>query len=81
MNTTASPNASATSDPAAFCSGSSTGGVPFTWGPVASTATVSGATAATSGSSSSSSGPAVPVRTGAVGAAALFGGAAVLANL
>ncbi|KAH8652047.1 FAS1 domain-containing protein [Xylariales sp. PMI_506] len=77
-NTTATPNPSATSVEPAFSGASSvTTGVPFTSGVSTPTTTFPAASA----TSSSSKGPAMPIKTGAVGAAALFGGAVVLVNL
>ncbi|ETI28886.1 hypothetical protein G647_01338 [Cladophialophora carrionii CBS 160.54] len=81
-------NATATADPSqetgapAFSGASSASSVPFTSNvptPTASAATESapGAT----GASSSSSAAAMPMKTGAVGAAALFGGAALVMNM
>lgn len=79
-NTTATADPSATTVAPAF-SGGATGtvGVPFTSGISTPTTTFP---AATSGGarSSSSSGIAAPMKTGAVGAAALFGAGAFLAN-
>ncbi|KAF7531007.1 hypothetical protein G7054_g9318 [Neopestalotiopsis clavispora] len=80
-NSTATPDASATSAGPAYSGASSdSSGVPYTSGVATPTGTnpaqTSGGTA-----SSTTSNPGVPMRTGAVGAAALFGGAAVLVNL
>ncbi|KAI1407655.1 FAS1 domain-containing protein [Hypoxylon sp. FL1857] len=82
-NTSATPDPSATTTTPAFTSASSgTAGVPFTSGITTPSTTFPAATSAGgSGESSSSSGAAMPMKTGAVGAAALFGGAAVFANL
>ncbi|KAI3325228.1 FAS1 domain-containing protein [Xylariaceae sp. AK1471] len=82
-NTSGTPNPSETSATPAFTSASSgTSGIPFTSGVTTPTTTFPAATSAGGGgqSSSSSSGLAMPMKTGAVGAAALFGGAAMLAN-
>lgn len=82
MNSTATPAATGTSNPPAFSGASSTSGVPFTSGvPTATTTAPAASRTTTMAKTSSSSAPGVPVRTGAVGAAALFGGAAMLANL
>jgi Fasciclin domain len=78
-------NATATPDPAmstqmpAFSGASSATNVPFTSGVPTPTAPVGGGETAMS--SSSASGQAMPMRTGAVGAAALFGGAALVYNM
>ncbi|KXJ92564.1 FAS1 domain-containing protein [Microdochium bolleyi] len=77
-NASATPQPSATTTTAAFSGASSGTGVPFTsnvpqpstTGPAASTSGVPRPT-----------GAAAPMKTGAVGAAALFGGAAVLLNM
>lgn len=87
MNATAMPNTKTTAP--AFAGASSASGVPFTSGvptPTSVIGTQSAASAKSSatggGSSSSSSGAAyMPQPTGAMGAAALFGGAAVLLNM
>ncbi|KXJ88373.1 FAS1 domain-containing protein [Microdochium bolleyi] len=78
--TGASPQPGATTTTAAF-SGASTGtaGIPFTSGVTAATSNVPAAS--TTAATSSRSNPAMPIKTGAVGAAALFGGAAVMMNL
>ena len=79
-------NATATPDPAmstqtpAFSGASSVSGVPYTSGVPTPTATASPTTGG-SQSSSSASGAAMPMKTGAVGAAALFGGAALVYNM
>ncbi|KAI1396454.1 FAS1 domain-containing protein [Hypoxylon fuscum] len=82
-NASASPDTTATTATAAFSSASAgTDGVPFTSGVTTPTTTFPAATSAGgSAESSSSSGVAMPMKTGAVGAAALFGGAVVLVNL
>jgi uncharacterized surface protein with fasciclin (FAS1) repeats len=81
-NATATANPSQSTGAPAFSGASSASSVPFTSAvptPTASAATESapGAT----GASSSSSGGAMPMKTGAVGAAALFGGAAIMLNM
>ncbi|KAI1138386.1 FAS1 domain-containing protein [Hypoxylon sp. FL0543] len=81
-NTSATPDPSATTTTPAFTSASSgTAGIPFTSGVTTPSTTFPAATSAGGSASSSSSGAAMPMKTGAVGAAALFGGAAVFANL
>ncbi|KAI1454187.1 FAS1 domain-containing protein [Annulohypoxylon moriforme] len=82
-NTSATPDATATSTTAAFSGASSgTDGVPFTSGVATATSTFPAATSAGgSAESSSSKGAAMPMKTGAVGAAALFGGVAAFVNL
>ncbi|XXG99589.1 hypothetical protein Hte_005929 [Hypoxylon texense] len=82
-NASATPDATATTATPAFTDASTgTAGIPFTSGITTPTTTFPAATSAGgSGESSSSSGAAMPMRTGAVGAAALFGGAAVFVNL
>lgn len=82
-NASATPNVTATSATAAFTDASTgTAGVPFTSGVTTPTTTYPAATSAGgSAESSSSSGLAMPMKTGAVGAAALFGGAAIFASL
>lgn len=85
-NRTAKADTSATSDAPAFSGASSVSEEPFTSGVASATTTVetggaqSVASSAASGASSSSSGGAMPMATGDIGAAALFG-AAVLLNL
>ncbi|TPX12843.1 uncharacterized protein E0L32_006723 [Thyridium curvatum] len=78
QNSTAKPNPSASTQEPAFTGASSAsgGGVPFTSGIPVPTSTAPAATGATSSTKN-----AAPMMTGAVGAAALFGGAAVLVNL
>ena len=91
-NATAAPNPSASGNSGpAFAGASSAANAPFTSGvptPTSSVATAvatmtataaSGSGAAASGSGSE--GVAMPMKTGAVGAAALFGGAALLLNM
>ncbi|CAJ2510499.1 Uu.00g133080.m01.CDS01 [Anthostomella pinea] len=85
-NAATSPNATATTATPAF-TGASTGtaGVPFTSGVSTATTTYPAATSAggddSSATSSSSDGLAMPMKTGAVGVVALFGGAAALMNM
>jgi len=84
QNTTAAPNPTATAGAPAFTGATSAVEVPFTTG-ISATTTIA-ATGISTGtasavSSSSSSAPAAPMRTAAVGAVALFGGAAMLVNL
>ncbi|KAK4185460.1 FAS1 domain-containing protein [Podospora australis] len=80
-NADAQPNPAASSPAPAFSGASSTGGVPFTSGIVAPTST-SGPAPSASGSDAPVTAGAAPMKTAAVAAAALFGGAAaVLANL
>jgi uncharacterized surface protein with fasciclin (FAS1) repeats len=84
-NRTASVQTASTAAPA-FSGASSASEAPFTSGVASATTSIdtsaaSVAASKTSGSSSSSSsGAAVPVKTGAIGAAALFGGLAALMN-
>ncbi|KAI1870581.1 uncharacterized protein JN550_005124 [Neoarthrinium moseri] len=81
-NSTETPDATATSAPPAFSGASSgTAGVPFTSGISTPTTTVPAATSGGGAATSSTSNPGMPMKTGAVGAAALFGGAALFANL
>ncbi|KAK6951501.1 hypothetical protein Daesc_006022 [Daldinia eschscholtzii] len=82
-NTSAAPDTTASSATPAFTDASSgSAGVPFTSGVTTPTTTFPAATSAGGeAESSSSSGAAMPMKTGAMGAAALFGGAAVIANL
>lgn len=81
-NTTATPDATASTQVPAFSGASSASDVPYTsnvptpTGPAATSGAAGG-----SQSSSSTSGAAMPMRTGAVGAAALFGGAALVYNM
>lgn len=84
-NTTATPDPNATNAPAPAYSGASTAsGVPFTSGVTTQTtttfpaATSGPAATATAGTGSAA---AAPIQTGAIGVAALFGGAALLANI
>jgi len=93
QDSTAKPNATASTQSVAFSGASSASVVPFTSGipaPTSAIATPSAATAtgavgagsgSGSGSSSSSKGVAMPMKTGAVGAAALFGGAVAIMNM
>ncbi|KAK9780474.1 putative FAS1 domain-containing protein [Seiridium cardinale] len=79
-NTTATPDPTASSATPGYTGASTdTAGVPFTSGVPTPTTTFP---AATSGGSeaTSTSNPGAPMKTAAVGAAALFGGAAMLAN-
>ena len=89
--TSAMPNASATSQSAAFSGASSATDVPYTSGvPTPTTAIQGGAGAAQSSaaggaaggaSSSTKSGAAMPMRTGAIGAAALFAAGGAFMNV
>lgn len=80
-NSTVMPDATASSAGPAYSGASSeTSGVPYTSGVATPTGTNPAQTTGGSASSTTSN-PGVPMRTGAVGAAALFGGAAMLANL
>lgn len=80
-------NATATPDPAmstqvpAFSGASSASNVPFTSGVATPTAPVASGGPTGTGTSSVSAGAAMPMKTGAVGAAALFGGAALVYNM
>jgi hypothetical protein len=82
MNTTATPNPTGNNPPAFTGAGTaSSGGVPFTSGIPAPTSTAPVATSANPGgvaSTHTSSQLAPAMRTGAVGAVALFGGAAAI---
>jgi len=90
-NRTASAQPTASTQAPAFSGASSASDTPFTSGVASATTSVNtegptsaasaAATGGSSGSSSSSSGGAMPLKTGAVGAAALFGGAAAIMNL
>ncbi|KAI1653999.1 Fasciclin-domain-containing protein [Daldinia decipiens] len=82
-NTSAAPDTTASSATPAFTNASSVSeGVPFTSGVTTPTTTFPAATSAGgSAESSSSEDAAMPMKTGAVGVAALFGGAAIIANL
>ncbi|KAL1845418.1 hypothetical protein Daus18300_014540 [Diaporthe australafricana] len=78
-NSSATPDTTASMQPPAFSGASSASDVPFTSGVTATGPAATGGAGATA----TSSGPVaagVPVQTAAVGAAALFGGAALLAN-
>lgn len=77
-NTTASPDATASPTPAFSGASSGTAGVPFTSGVATPTSTFPAASG--TAASTSTSNPAMPINTGAIGAAMLFGGAAALAN-
>jgi uncharacterized surface protein with fasciclin (FAS1) repeats len=75
-------NATATPSPTATSGTSSVSGTPSTSGiPAPSSSVATSNASAASSSSSSSGGAAAPMITGAVGAAALFGGAAVMMNM
>ncbi|KAI2778001.1 FAS1 domain-containing protein [Daldinia loculata] len=82
-NTSAAPDTTASSATPAFTSASSASeGVPFTSGVTTPTTTFPAATSVGGPAESSSpEGAAMPMKTGAVGAAALFGGAAIIVNL
>jgi len=90
-NRTASAQPTASTQEPAFSGASSASDTPFTSGVASATTSVNtegptsaasaAATGGGSGSSSSSSGGAMPMKTGAMGAAALFGGAAAILNL
>jgi hypothetical protein len=84
----AMPDVTASTQMPAYSGASKASAVPFTSGiptPSAAIATpngaASGASASSAASSSSMSGIAMPMKTGAVGVAALFGGAAVMMNI
>ncbi|KAL2022389.1 hypothetical protein VTK56DRAFT_5456 [Thermocarpiscus australiensis] len=77
-NSTATPNPSAATPEPAFSGASGTGGVPFTSGVLG---TPTSAVTLTDNSGPTAAARAPPARTAAVGAAVLFGGAAVLVNL
>ncbi|GAB7354188.1 hypothetical protein MBLNU459_g4740t1 [Dothideomycetes sp. NU459] len=81
-NTMATANSTATTAVPAFSGASSVSDVPFTSGVATPTTSIAAAGSATTlpASSSKSKGGAAPLNTGAVGAAALFGGVAMLAN-
>ena len=91
LNPDAKPNVSASTQKPAFSGVSSASNVPFTSGiptpssaianPTATASGTGGASASGAGTSSSKSGIAMPMKTGAVGVAALFGGAAVMMNM
>ncbi|KAI0398864.1 FAS1 domain-containing protein [Xylaria palmicola] len=74
-DTSATPNTSATSAGIGY-TGATSGTIPFTSGVATPTETYPAATSAGGPATAA----AVPVKTGAVGAAALFGGAAIFAN-
>ncbi|RAO69967.1 uncharacterized protein BHQ10_005979 [Talaromyces amestolkiae] len=81
-NTSATPNATATSQVPAFSGASSASAIPFTSGVTASatvTGTGAGAGAGVTGTSSSTAG-AMPMRTAGMGAAMVFGAGAALLN-
>lgn len=82
-NSEAQPNPAASAPAPAFSGATSTGGVPFTSGvvvPPAPTATTTTAPGS-GGNDTPVTAAAPPIKTAAVAVAALFGGAAVLANL
>jgi uncharacterized surface protein with fasciclin (FAS1) repeats len=78
-NSTATPDAAMSTQIPAFSGASSVSNVPFTSG--VPTPTAAPATSTPASGTSSATGAAMPMRTGAVGAAALFGGAALMYNL
>ena len=82
-NTTAAPNGNGGSGGAFGGAGTGTGGVPFTSGVPGPTSTAPVATGANPGGvqTTQTSSQLAPAMTGAVGAAALFGGAAMLLNM
>ncbi|KAF7513646.1 hypothetical protein GJ744_007697 [Endocarpon pusillum] len=81
-NATATPNATMSTQMPAFSGASSASDVPFTSNvPTPTAPAPTGGAAGGSSTSSSASGAAMPMRTGAVGAAALFGGAALVYNM
>ncbi|KAK5207137.1 hypothetical protein LTR20_006215 [Exophiala xenobiotica] len=87
-NRTAVAQPTASTQQPAFSGASSASDTPFTSGVATATTTVNtegptsaASAAATGGGSSSSSGGAMPMKTGAMGVAALFGGAAAIMNL
>lgn len=83
-NATAAPNTATSATEEAFPGATSASDEPFTSGvptPTSSIATESVASAEASASSSSSGGAWRPIETGAMGMAALFGGAAAVMNL
>lgn len=83
-NATAAPNTSASSTEEAFAGATSASDEPFTSGvptPTSAIESDAGEAQATGGSSSSSGGAFRPLETGAIGMAALFGGAAAVMNM
>ncbi|KAI0847195.1 FAS1 domain-containing protein [Daldinia vernicosa] len=82
-NTSAAPDTTATSATPAFTDASTAPeGVPFTSGVTTPTTTFPAATSAGGpAETTTSEAAAMPMKTGAVGAAALFGGAAIIVNL
>lgn len=78
-NSTAKPDPAMSTQMPAFPGASFVPNVPFTSG--VPTPTAPAATPAGGSASSAASGAAMPMRTGAVGAAALFGGAALVYNM
>ena len=83
-DTSAAPIATATTQTVAFSGASSATAVPFTSGVPAPSTTIGGgavvATSTAAAAASSSSGAAAPMKTGAIGAAALFAAGGVLLN-
>jgi uncharacterized surface protein with fasciclin (FAS1) repeats len=79
-NATATPDPAASTAAPAFPGASSVSDVPFTSGVPTPTGSVA-PTSEAPGATATSEGAGVPMKTGAVGAAALFGGAAVLLNM
>ncbi len=81
-NATATPDATMSTQMPAFSGASSATDVPFTSGvPTPTAPAATGGAAGEGEASSTTSGGAMPMRTGAVGAAALFGGAALVYNM
>jgi hypothetical protein len=90
-DSTATPDVTASTQLPVFSGASKASAVPFTSGiptpssaigaPTAGASSAGGAGASGAASSSSTSGIAMPMKTGAVGVAALFGGAAVMMNM
>ncbi len=81
-NSTATPDSAMSTQMPAFSGASSATDIPFTSGvPTPTAPAATGTTGGAGGASSSASGAAMPMRTGAVGAAALFGGAALVYNM
>ncbi|ERF75420.1 hypothetical protein EPUS_00213 [Endocarpon pusillum Z07020] len=81
-NATATPDATMSTQMPAFSGASSASEVPYTSNvPTPTGPAATGGAAGGSETSSSASGAAMPMRTGAVGAAALFGGAALVYNM
>ena len=81
-NRTATPDPSASTQEPAFGGATSASSAPFTGGvPTATASVTTGSMGSATGASASSSGGAMPMKTGAVGAAALFGAAAGIMNM